>query len=181
MRLLLASLLAFGWLTAAQAEIPGPTERVILTIGGELPEGNAPPAHEDDVNFSGYLDLTYRVAVAFDDAMLAAMPQHEVKATLLDTGREIAYTGPRLSELMKRVGAEGKSAWPMAFDGYQVEITWDHLSQYEPIVATHGDGVPLEVGLLGPTMIVYPVVEDKDLYDSFEALQVWAMFFIGIE
>ncbi|MDJ0629225.1 MAG: hypothetical protein QNJ44_13285 [Rhodobacter sp.] len=181
MRLFFASLLALGWLTAANADVAPPEGRVILTVGGDLAVANGPGATEDDYNFLGYLDLEYEKSMLFDDAMLAALPQHEVKATLLDLGREIAYTGPRLSDVLRASGAEGKTALPLAFDGYQAEIPWDQMVQYEPIMATHGDGVPLEVGKLGPLMIVFPVVEDEELYESFEALQVWAMFFLGVE
>ncbi len=183
MRLLLATLLALG-LTApvtAQTQAPAPEGRVILTVGGDLGISNGPGANEEDYNFFGYLDLAYKNSMSFDETMLAALPQHEIRATLLDLGREIAYTGPRLSDVMRASGAEGKLAIPTAFDGYVAEIEWDQIQQYEPILATHGDGEPLVVGKLGPVMVVFPVVEDKELYDSFEALQVWAMFFLGVE
>ncbi|MDJ0822428.1 MAG: hypothetical protein QNJ09_11565 [Paracoccaceae bacterium] len=165
----------------AHAETAFPTGRVILTVGGDLGVSNGPGANEEDYNFFGYLDLEFKNSMSFDEAMLAALPQHEIRATLLDLGREIAYTGPRLSDVMRASGAEGKRAMPTAFDGYVAEIEWDMILQYEPILATHGDGEPLVVGKLGPLMVVFPVVEDKELYDSFEALQVWAMFFLGVE
>ena len=181
MRVLFACLLSLGLVSAANAQTSAPKGRVILTVGGDLGVSNGPGATEDDRNYLGYLDLEFEKSMLFDDAMLAALPQHEVKATLLDSGREVAYTGPRLSDVLKASGAEGKTALPMAFDGYQAEIPWDQIQQYQPIAATHGDGIPLAVGKLGPAMIVFPVVEDKELYDSFEALQVWAMFFLGVE
>lgn len=181
MRLFLASLLSVCWIGAAAAQATAPEGRVILTVAGDIGLSNGPGASEDDYNFLGYLDLEYDKSMLFDDAMLGGLPQHEIRATLLDTGKEIAYSGPRLSDVMRASGAEGKTAYPLAFDGYEAEISWDMIRQYEPILATHGDGKPLEVGKLGPGMIVFPVVEDKELYDSFEALQVWAMFFLGVE
>lgn len=181
MRLLFALLLTLGWHGTASAEVSKPEGRVLLTVAGDIAMANGPGASEDDTTFSGYLDLEYEKSMLFDEAMLSALPQHEIRATLLDTGREIAYSGPRLSDLLKSAGAEGRTALPMAFDGYQAEIPWEQIEQYEPILATHGDGVPLEVGKLGPGMVVFPLVEDKELYDSFEALQVWATFYIGVE
>ena len=100
---------------------------------------------------------------------------------LLDTGKEIAYSGPRLSDVLKASGAEGRTALPMALDGYQAEIPWDQIEKYQPILATHGDGVPLPLGKLGPAMIVFPVVADKEIYESFGALEVFATFFIAVE
>lgn len=181
MRLLLASLAAIGWMAAAGAEVSAPEGRVLLTVGGDLPDANAPGGTADDTTFAGYLDLEYDKAVAFDDAMLGQLPQHEVKAMLLDTGKEIAYSGPRLSDVLKASGAEGRTALPMALDGYQAEIPWDQIEKYQPILATHGDGVPLPLGKLGPAMIVFPVVADKELYESFGALEVFATFFIAVE
>ena len=179
MRPFFAIVLALGLAPAAQAA--DPEGRVILTVAGDLPSSNAPAANPDDVNFAGYLDLEYDKAMAFDDLMLARLPQHEITATLLDTGKAISYSGPRLSDLLQAAGATGKIVMPMALDGYQAEIPWDSITTYQPILATHADGKPLSIGGLGPAMIVYPVVEDTELYDSFDALQVFSTFFIEVE
>ena len=53
MRVLLTMLIAaFGF--AALADMPAPQGRVLVTVGGDLPEGNMPPRHEDDVGFFGF-------------------------------------------------------------------------------------------------------------------------------
>ena len=72
-------------------------------------------------------------------------------------------------------------AWPMAFDGYQVEIPWDQIAEYEPILATHSNGAPMPIGKLGPAMIVFPETDDAELAATFEALQVYSLFYIGVE
>lgn len=182
MRLLIPVFLSLGLTSALFAQdLPAPAGRTILTVAGDLPAGNAPPAKPDDLNFAGYLDLEYEKAMAFDAPMLADLPQHRIAATLLDTGKQVVYSGPRLSDVLKASGAEGKTALPMALDGYQAEISWDSIVAHQPILATHADGRPLPIGGLGPAMVVYPVVEDVELYESFDALQVYATFFIGVE
>ncbi len=181
MKLLLAGLMALGLSTAAIAGMEAPEGRVMITVGGDLPDGNAPGAVAGEPSLTGYLDLEYAHAVAFDDAMLVALPQHAIKATLLNNESAVTYTGPRLSDVLKASGAEGLTAWPMAFDGYQVEIPWDQISVYEPILATHSDGTPMPFCKLGPAMIVFPETDNADLAATFEALQVYGLFYIGVE
>ncbi len=181
MRTVLALLLALGLAGPALADIAEPKGRVLLTVGGELPVANAPGGHPDDVNFAGYLDLEYRKAAAFDDDMLSALPQHEVKAALFGAPDAATYSGPLLSDVLRASGAEGRKALPMAFDGYQVEIDWQNIETYQPILATHADGKPLPIGGLGPAIVVYPVAADDADYETLNALQVYSLFFIGVE
>ncbi len=181
MRMILAALVATGLGGAALAEVATPDGRVLVTVAGDLPESNRPAAKPDDANFLGYLDLEFEKAIAFDDGMLSDLSQHQITANLLDTGKDITYSGPRLSDLLKASGAEGKTAMPMAFDGYQAEIAWDLIQEHEPILATHADGKPLAIGGLGPAMVVFPVVDDKELYETFTAMEVYATFFIAVE
>ena len=181
MKLLLAGLMALGLGTAALAGMDEPTGRVVITVGGDLPAGNAPGASADEPSLTGYLDLEYAKAMAFDDDILVALPQHEIKATLLNNETAVSYSGPRLSDVLKASGAEGLTAWPMALDGYQVEIAWAQIAEHEPILATHSDGTPMPIGKLGPAMIVFPETADPDLAATFGALQVYGLFYIGVE
>lgn len=174
--LLVSVFLASGAFGAAH----GPAGQVMLTIGGDLANPNAPGVGPDSTSFMSYLELEFADAYGFDLEGLSALGTTDVTANLLGQG-EKTFTGPLLSDVLIAAGAEGKAALPMALDGYQAEISWDHMMQYAPIVATHSDGVPLALGRIGPAMIVFPVVEDSELYDSFEALQVWAMFLIMVE
>lgn len=182
MRLFLPVFLGLGLATSVVAQdMPAPEGRIVLTVSGDLPGSNAPAAKPDDVNFAGYLDLEYDKAMAFDDLMLARLSQHQITANLLDTGRDITYSGPLLSDVLRASGAEGKAALPMALDGYQAEIPWNSIAAHQPILATHADGKPLAIGGLGPAMVVFPVVEDAELYKSFDAMQVFATFYIEVE
>ncbi|KMW57005.1 hypothetical protein AIOL_001963 [Candidatus Rhodobacter oscarellae] len=182
MRLVLSTFLSLGLAaTAFAAELAAPQGRVLLTVAGDLPAGNTDPLKPEAVNVSGFLGIEYDKAVAFDDAMLSGLSQHEIAAKLLDTGREVTYSGPRLSDVLAAAGAEGKLASPTALDGYSAELSWDTIKQHEPILATHADGRPLEIGKLGPAMIVFPVIDDKEAYAEFSAMEVFATFYIGIE
>lgn len=182
MRWLLTILFAIGLTSVVSAQsADAPDGRVILTVAGDLPATNAPAADPDDLNFSGYMDLEYDKAMAFDDLMLGQLPQAAITANLHTTGKDVTYSGPLLSEVLMAAGAEGKSALPMALDGYQAEIDWALIKKHQPILATHADGKPLSIGGFGPAMVVFPVVEDNELYESFDAMQVFATFFIAVE
>ena len=182
MRILTSLLLSAALAGAAWAQdIAAPQGRVMVTVAGDVPAANTPALKPESVNVAGFLGLEYDKAVAFDDLMLAGLPQHEITANLLDTGRDVIYSGPRLSDVLRAAGAEGKTATPMAFDGFSAEINWDLISTHEPILATHADGAPLTIGKLGPAMVVFPVVGDKELYGTFSSMEVFGAFHIGVE
>lgn len=181
MRLLLSLLLTFGLSTAVMAAGHAPEGQTILTVGGDLPDPNAPGGSADDVAFLGHLDIDFASGYAFDFEALSALDQHQITATLTVSDTPVTWSGPRLSDVLTMAGAQGRTTYPTALDGYRPELSWDLIETHQPILALRGDGVPLALGGIGPTMIVFPVVEDAELYAGFDAFQVWALFFIGVE
>ena len=167
----------------AWAEMPAPEGHVILTLGGAVGETNLPARGADDGGLLGYLEVTHNGAAGFDAAMLDGLPQVEITIPYgpPDNQRDYTFSGPHLSEVMAMAGAEGKSALPMALDGYQAEIPWPSIEAHQPIVATHADGTPMGIGGYGPTMIVFPPTDDADLAQAQASQQVWAIAYIAIE
>ena len=181
MRILTPLLLCMALSGPALAEVPAPTGATILTLAGAITEGNRGPSTEEDITVLGRMGLSFETGVALDAAMLAALPQIEIATMMPDDETPATFAGPRLSAVMEMAGATGRSAFPTALDGYQVEIPWEMTETYEPILATHLDGVPLGIGDLGPIIVIFPVVDDPDLSEIFVSLQVWATFFIDVE
>ncbi|MEM8850043.1 MAG: hypothetical protein AAGE03_08415 [Pseudomonadota bacterium] len=177
----LAILAVLALAPPAWAEIATPDGQVILTVGGAIPAGNRGPSTEEDLSVLGKLGATFETGIALDAAMLADLPQAEIATTMPGSDMPATFSGPPLAAVMQMAGAAGKLALPLALDGYQVEIPWDMIEAYDPILATHVDGTPLGIGDLGPTMTVFPVVEDAEVYESFLALQVWATVYLGVE
>jgi len=165
------------------AEIPAPQGHVLLTLGGAVTETNLPARGENDGGLLGFLEVQHNGAAGFDAPMLDGLEQVELTIPYGPEGhqRDITFSGPRLSDLMIMAGAEGKTAKPMALDGYQSEIHWDSIATHQPIVATHADGSPMGIGGYGPTMIVFPPTEDTDLAQEQAGQQVWALAYIGVE
>lgn len=182
MRLALAIALNLSLATPAIADLSTPTGQTILTLGGAISETNRGPATTDDLSVLAKMDLSFDKGAAFDLEMLAALPQTTIETDMPgDDTRAATFTGPLLTDVMEAVGATGKSAFPMALDGYSIEITWDDMTSNGPILATHLNGTPLGIGTLGPTMTVYPKLADADAYEAALARQVWATFYIDIE
>jgi len=165
------------------ADMPAPDGHVLLTLGGDVTETNLPARGENDGGLLGFLEVTHQGSAGFDAEMLDALDQVEITIPYGPEGhqRDITFGGPRLSDVMALAGAEGKTAKPMAMDGYQAEIPWDSITTHQPIVATHADGSPMGIGGYGPTMIVFPPTDDADLAQEQASQQVWALAYIGIE
>ncbi len=177
--LLLAVALTFT--TSVLAETREPEGRVLITVGGDIQERNDAAPDPTKLGFFRYLELEFNNGVAFDEAMLAALPQSEIVTAPYGEDTRGTYTGPALSEVLTFVGGEGKTAMPMALDGYQVEIPWETIEKHNPLLATHFNGVPVPVGQLGPALIVFPTVDDTELAEELEALSGFAIVFIGVE
>ncbi|NOD91771.1 hypothetical protein GS636_03125 [Ruegeria sp. HKCCD4884] len=167
----------------ALADLPQPQGHVLLTLGGAVSETNLPARGENDGGLLGYLEVTHDGAAGFDAAMLDTLQQIEITIPYGPPGnqRDYTFSGPLLSEVMIMAGAEGKSALPMALDGYQAEIAWDSITTHKPIIATHADGSPMGIGGYGPTMIVFPPTDDADQSAEQAGQQVWAIAYIAVE
>ena len=72
------------------AALPRPTGRVILSLKGRLGAGHGP-------------------SVDFDDAMLAAMPQHTLRTQTPWHEGVKAFTGPLLRDVLAAAGAQGST------------------------------------------------------------------------
>ncbi|NOD95860.1 hypothetical protein GS610_01415 [Ruegeria sp. HKCCD6228] len=167
----------------ALADLPQPQGHVLLTLGGAVSETNLPARGQNDGGLLGYLEVTHGGAAGFDAAMLDGLEQFEITIPYGPPGneRDYRFSGPLLAEVMTLAGAEGKTALPMALDGYQAEIEWDSIATHKPIVATHADGAPMGIGGYGPTMIVFPPTKNAEQSAKQAAQQVWAIAYIAVE
>ncbi len=183
MRLALPVILLLTSALPAISDLPAPQGHVLITLGGNVSETNLPARAEDDGGLLGFLGVSHDGAVGYDAAMLDSLPQIEITIPYgtEDNLRDITFSGPLLSDIMIMVGAEGKTAIPMAMDGYRAEISWQNISAYRPILATHADGAPMGIGGYGPTMIVFPPTENEDIADEQAGQQVWALAYISVE
>lgn len=112
---------------------------VFLTVGGRISKA------------SNATDKTYE----FTEAEIRALPSATITTSTAWTEKS-KFDGPRLSEILKRVGASGTSLRVLAFDNYTAEIPWSDLTQYAPILALSQNDTKLTRKDHGPMFVVYP-------------------------
>jgi hypothetical protein len=90
--------------------------------------------------------------------------------------REIAYTGIRLSDLVRlaRPKAGATSMHFLALDDYQVDISIADAERWPIMVATKLDGARMAVANGGPTRIVFPYGQGAGLDElQYKDLWIW--------
>lgn len=132
------------------ADLPAPTEDVVLTISGGISTTNSGKA------------------AALDRTMLAELPRTEFTTTTIWTEGQKTFSGVSLKTLMETLGAEGSTIRATAINDYSVEIPMESLGDY-PIVADMIDGNPMSIRDKGPLWIVFP-------FDSGEEFQTEVIY-----
>ncbi len=126
------------------AALPRPTGRVILSLKGRLGAGHGP-------------------SVDFDDAMLAAMPQHTLRTQTPWHEGVKAFTGPLLRDVLAAAGAQGSTIRAVALNDYKVDIPFDDAQAIDVVMARLLDGKPMPVRDKGPLFIIYPFDDRPEL------------------
>lgn len=163
-RTVVLGLLAMGFGTVAASALPAPQGRVVLTVGGAITQRNQ------------------GARAAFDIAMLEALPQHRfVTRTPWDDG-PVAFSGPRLRDVLAAVGARGQQLRATALNDYRITIPVDDALRYDVIVATRKNDAPMAVRDKGPLFIVYPFDSDPALRDKrYYERSIWQLKALDVE
>ena len=110
--------------------------------------------------------------------MLEAFGVHSVKVSHKNLPGEIAFSGPRLADVLKAVGWNGSLITTLALDGYGTKIDKATLGKYDWILATRANGKPLGLGAKGPLWLVFDPPGDGPATDAEEGMWPWALFYI---
>lgn len=158
--LLLLAVLARPGLAAG---LPEPTAPVVLTVSGKIGVTNG--------------DKTAR----FDLPMLEALPR---RVSAIETPwykSKTSFEGPLGSELLKAVGAAGKTMKVTALNDYAVEIPTEDFTKWPVILATRIDGKPISVREKGPIFVIYPFDREPSLYNElYFGRSIWQVKSIEI-
>lgn len=120
--------------------------------------------------------------VAFDLAMIQALPQHEIVTGHPWADKPHKYVGPKLADVMTAVGAKGKSITLTALNSFQIRIKWDKVKQYDPILAWQDDGMTMRVRDKGPLWFILPLDQYPELKRSeFTDMMIWQLSSIDIQ
>lgn len=94
--------------------------------------------------------------MAFDLAMLQALPQSQISTKTPWKDSVCSFAGPTLQTLLAAVGATGQSLHLYALDNYEAVVPLSDVVQYEPLLAWRVDDKTLTVRTLGPLRVMYP-------------------------
>src|SRR3546814_20580972 len=88
--------------------------------------------------------------------MLQKLGMHSVTVQYNTWPRAHRLEGPLLRDVLKAVGATGKTATVYALDGYGAKIPTTDLAAYPVVLALKSDGPLLGIGGRGPACVVSP-------------------------
>lgn len=110
-----------------------------FTVDGKITNGNQPG----------------KTAYVFSEQALMALPQHTIVTSTSWTPKA-AFTGPRLSDVLKTVGAQGTEIEFHCIDEYTFTIPVSDADRYGVILARTMNGKVLGNDNYGPLWIMYP-------------------------
>jgi hypothetical protein len=134
-----------GAAVAQTAALATPKGKVVLTVTGQISRTNAPQQ------------------ALFDLAMIQALPQHSFTTRTPWYSTPVKFTGPRLSDVMAAVGAQGKSIEAVALNNYQITIPMSDAQTHAAVMAWKINDQPIPVRAKGPLFIAFPYDDDADL------------------
>lgn len=135
-----------------------------------------PPKDPVILSISGNLTCCPQGTAYFDLARLDAMPQTEVSTTTPWTEGTNTYSGVRISELLKAVGAQGSTISATALNDYTIAFKAAAALEYPVILATRSNGQLMRVRDKGPLWIIYPLSEYPQLRkEEFHQTMVWQL------
>lgn len=112
---------------------------------------------------------------------LAALGEVELRADFPVGGEVQVWRGVRLTAVLRALGApEGADVRLTALDGYQVDVPGAMILAHEPVLAYARDGLALDVGGLGPLILVWPRADDPELQDMTDDLWPWGVFAVTV-
>jgi hypothetical protein len=92
------------------------------------------------------------------------------------------FEGVALGELLRHVGAEGRTLRVTALNDYRTEVPAGDAARHGPILAYRRNGAPMPVRDKGPLFIIYPFDADPALRSEvFFGRSAWQVRSIEIE
>lgn len=120
--------------------------------------------------------------VQFDLTRLQALPQHEIVTGNPWVDKPHTYRGPKLSDVLAAVGADGDNITLTALNSYQIGIEWSKVAKYDPILAWEDDGVVMRVRDKGPLWFMLPLDQYPELKRSeYTDMMIWQLGSIDIQ
>jgi len=164
--------LGFGVLMAAlsapavaqTSPLPAPTGKVVLTVTGQISRTNAPQQ------------------ALFDLKMIEALPQHSFTTQTPWYSTPVKFTGPKLSDVLAAVGAQGKEIQAVALNNYQITIPVTDTQRYPVVMAWKINDQPIPIRAKGPLFIAFPYDDDAALRTAqYYERSIWQLKQLNVQ
>jgi len=151
--------------TAYASDLAAPTGPVILTVTGNIGKTN------------------HGNTATFDEAMLAAMPQHRIETSTPWTDGENLFEGVLLSDLLDLVGVEeAQTLRTVALNEFEIVTPYSEAIEYGALLAMRMNGKALTRRDKGPIWIVYPRDSNPRIQDErHDSRWVWQLTTIEVQ
>ncbi|ART83622.1 hypothetical protein CBP31_14100 [Oceanisphaera profunda] len=156
----------------AAEPLSAPEGRVLLTLTGNIGVTNS--------GTNSALEQTEQAE--FDLALLDSLPQHEFDTETPWTNGVHRFSGVLLRDLLERVDAKGVVIKAVAFNEYfsVIDISRPELSGL--LLATRMDGEPMRIRDKGPSWLMLPLSESKQLDNKrFHELLIWQLRTLDVQ
>jgi hypothetical protein len=144
----------------AGSPIPIPTDKVVLTMEGNISQKNVGET------------------LQFDMATLESIGLVQYKVNDPFEKKSIVYSGVLLSELLKVAGAD-KAATTLklwALDDYSTDMKVSDANKWPVLIATQADGVYMPVNKKGPLISVFPFDDFSEIdHLTYDNQWLWAL------
>ncbi len=153
------STVVFNTTTWAQtAPLSAPTGNIVLTVTGNITKTNVGQQ------------------AVFDLKMIEALPQHSFTTQTPWYSTPVKFTGPKLSDVLAAVGAQGQDIQAVALNNYRVTIPVSDTQQFPVVMAWKINDQPIPIRAKGPLFIAYPYDSDAALRTAqYHERSIWQL------
>ncbi|MGL5758680.1 hypothetical protein [Plesiomonas sp.] len=105
---------------------------------------------------------------------LNALSQHEITTSTPWHSEARTFSGPSFTDVLALGGIRSTRVEIVSINGYQITLSPDELTLYDPILATHVDGEEMRIRDNGPIWLILPLDQYPNLHNSaFYAQMAW--------
>lgn len=158
------------------APLPKPEGRVLVSITGNIGITNT------GIPSLANGEREQVEQAEFDLVMLDSLPQHEFRTGTPWTTESHQFSGVLLSDLLRRVDAQGTQVTASAINEYFSVIDTRRPELASLLLATRLDGKPMRIRDKGPTWLMLPLTGMKEVNNKlYHELLIWQLRTLDVQ
>ena len=171
-----------GCSAAAAAELAAPKGPVVLTVVGDVANGNRGPSDPAVDRFFDHHAQKFDAAAVFDVQMLEGLGMETRQFVLEGLPGVQKLEGPPLAAVLEAVGAKSAGVSILALDGYAVELDPKDVEAHDWLVGVKRNDDYLGIGGLGPAWVVFsPAAADQVVTEEENQMWPYQVFLLRVE